>query len=404
MGWLFFRAMLTLRAMRLHKNITLLGVVSMLTDLSSQMIYPFIPEFLLQLGTSVSNIGIIEGIAEATAETFKAWAGKLTDKYKKYKLLVFIGYGLSALAKPILFFAQVWGHVLAVKFIERVGKAVRNPPRDVLLSASVAPSHHGIAFGLHRAYDRIGSFAGPLVAMGLLYFFPGNLRLVFLCAAVPGLLALLFIKNVQVLPAQPKHKAKGGHRNSLQNQQYLKRFIIVGFLFMLGNASNAFLLLKASEVGIALFWLPVLWAAYNGVCALAAPKLGALSDSKGRKPVILAACLYQAIIYGCFAFASLQWHVWALFLAYGIQYGLTKGVFKAFVADLAPVTRRGTAFGMYDMWMGLGLLLASVLMGTLWQQYTPKIAFLTAAAFGVVAAAVFFLLFFIKPQKQAYPL
>ena len=376
--------------MKLHRNILLLGMVSLFTDLSSQMIYPLLPKFLLQLGATATIIGIIEGVAEATASLFKTVSGRLSDRVKKRKIFIFLGYGLSTFSKPFLYFAGSWLEVLAVKFSERMGKAIRVPPRDALISTSVDPATKGMSFGFHRAMDRIGCIGGPLLALGVLALYPDNLRLVFLLSVIPGMIALIFIPFVLEQQAQ---------QATSQGQQPLKKklgkpflfFIVANTLFTLGNSSNAFLLLKADENGISLMMIPVLWMVYNAVCAVSAPIFGSLSDRVGRPPVIITAFLYYTLIYVLFAFAKGSLAIWVLFAAYGIYYGLSNGVFKAYIADVTPADQRGTAYGLFSTATGLALFPASLMMGYLWDSFGSQSAFIVSAGFSLLGLAVFLL-------------
>jgi len=370
------------------KNIVLLGMVSLFTDLSSQMIYPLIPEFLVSIGTRKAIIGVIEGIAESTASLFKPIFGRLSDKLKNRKLFIYLGYGLSAISKPFLFFANTWTAVLAVKFSDRIGKASRTPARDALISTSVDASKKGKAFGFHRAMDRIGAIGGPIIAMLILFFFNNNVRLVFLLSVVPATVALFFIKFVkETVPA--KDDAQGiRQKSSLRNTPFIL-FLVSNIIFNLGNSSNAFLILKAREEGLAIFLIPVIWIVYNIVCSLSSPLFGSLSDKIGRKPVITASFLYYSIIYFLFAFSNSLWSMWVLFGAYGIYYGLSAGTFRAYIADLVSPAQRATAYGLFNTGIGLALFPASIIMGTLWDIYGSRLAFITSALFSLFGFLIF---------------
>ncbi|GJM35427.1 MAG: MFS transporter [Saprospiraceae bacterium] len=360
----------------------------MFADLSSQMIYPLLPQFLVQLGTSTTLIGLIEGIAEATASLFRTVFGRMSDKLGRRKFFIYRGYALSALAKPFLYLATGWIMVLLVKFAERMGKAMRTPARDALLSTSVNPNRRGRDFGIQRSMDKIGSIGGPLLAMLVLYYSPENLRLVFLLAVIPGLLALLFIPFVVENLEATKQDKDLPTPHFLRNRSF-NIFLVANILFTLGNSSNAFLLLKATEEGVPTVFLPLLWMGYNFICTLAAPIFGHWSDKIGRRPVILISFFYYALIYVGFAYAQLPIFIWLLFAAYGIYYGLSVGVFKAYLTDLTPPEQRGTAYGIFDTGTGLALLPASILMGFLWENYGSTTAFLTGAGFAILGLVVF---------------
>ncbi|MBC8387718.1 MAG: MFS transporter [Actinobacteria bacterium] len=370
------------------KNIFLLGIVSLFTDLSSQMIYPLIPEFLVSIGTKKAIIGIIEGIAESTASLFRPIFGRLSDKLKKRKLFIFLGYGLSAFSKPFLFFANSWATVLAVRFSDRVGKASRTPARDALISTSVDPTKKGRAFGFHRAMDRIGAIGGPILALLVLYFFDNNVRIVFLLSIIPAIIALFFIKFVKETSFSEKSDSCSKHKKSLRNAPFVV-FLVSNIIFNLGNSSNAFLILKAREVGLAVFLIPVIWIVYNIFCTLSSPLFGTLSDRIGRRPIIITSFIYYSAIYFLFAFSSSLWSVWVLFGAYGIYYGLSEGVFRAYVSDLVSPNQRATAYGLFNTGIGLALFPASIIMGTIWDSYGSRWAFIISALFSLLGFLIF---------------
>ncbi len=371
---------------RLPRNVWLLGLVSFFTDFSAQMVYPLLPQFLISLGATSAIIGLIEGIAEATAALLRSVSGRWSDRAGRRKPFVYFGYGLAALARPLLYFAGSWGHVLAIRFTDRIGKAARNPPRDVLLSTAASATRQGYAFGIQRAFDRVGCILGPLAAMAILYWSPENLRLVFLLSVVPGLLALSFLPFVREYRGKAKARKRGGDQ-PVHSRAFLF-FLVANVLFTLGNSSNAFLILKAGEAGIATAMIPVLWMLYNAVCALAAPLFGGLSDRVGRRPVIVAAFAFYALLYVLFGLSTTALAIWLLFAAYGIYYGLSSGVFKAYIADITPPEERGTAYGLFTTAVGLALLPASVLMGYLWDAFGSQTAFFVSAAFSLAGLLV----------------
>jgi len=373
---------------RLGRNVVSLGFVSLFTDLSSQMIYPLIPEFLVSIGATKLIIGVIEGIAEATASLLRTVFGRLSDKMKKRKLFIFFGYGFSALCKPFLYTASTWTTVLAVKFADRVGKAARTPARDALISTSVDPSIKGKAFGFHRAMDRVGAIGGPLLAMLVLALFNNNIRLVFLFSVIPGLMALFFIQFARETSVDRERETPEEKRGGLRNTSFIV-FLISIIIFQLGNSSNAFLILKARETGIPVRLIPAIWIVYNGVCTVASPIFGSLSDKIGRIPVIVISFIYYAIIYALFGFAYQLWMVWALFGAYGVYYGLSDGIFRAYIADLVEPENRATAYGLFNTGIGLALFPASLIMGTLWDMYGSKWAFIVSAGLSLLGFLIF---------------
>jgi len=384
---------------RPKRNVFLLGLVSLFNDLSSQMIYPLIPEFLTSIGAGPAIIGIIEGIAESTAALFRTVFGRLSDRLGKRKPFIFLGYGLSAVSRPLLYFAGAWTAVLGVRFSDRLGKAVRTPARDALISTSVDPSKKGRAFGFHRAMDRVGALGGPLLALLVLSLFNNQVRLVFLFSVIPAILALFFAifakeTSVQKSPATSKNK------QGLRNPGFVI-FLIANIVFTLGNSSNAFLILRARELGLSVALLPVIWMVYNAFCSMSSPIFGSLSDKLGRKPIIVISFIYYAVVYFLFGLANSLLAIWFLFGAYGIYYGLSEGIFRAYIADLVEPHNRATAYGLFNTGIGLALLPASLIMGAIWTEFGSKWAFFTSAGFSLLGFLIFMLgLAFRKSAKQ----
>lgn len=391
---------------KLGRNVLSLGMVSLFTDLSSQMVYPLIPTFLAVLGVSPAILGLIEGIAESTASLFRTVFGRMSDKLQKRKIFIIFGYGLSAISRPFFYIASHWTTVMAIRFSDRIGKAARTPSRDALISTSIHPSIKGKAFGFHRAMDRIGAIGGPLLAMLVLYLLRDTmselnaLKTTFLISVIPGLIALIFIKFVKETKAITKVMEKK-KKTAMLNAPFIL-FLVANAFFALGNSSNAFLILKAQEVDIAIFLIPILWVVYNIVCTISSPILGSLSDTVGRKPIIVISFIYYAIIYVLFGFANQAWMVWVLFAAYGIFYGLSDGILRAYVADIVEEENRATAYGVLNTIIGIFLLPASVLMGLVWTQFNSQIAFITAAGLGMVGFIIFLVsLTVTKEPKEA---
>ncbi|KPJ73987.1 hypothetical protein AMJ52_02275 [candidate division TA06 bacterium DG_78] len=370
------------------KNIFILGLVSLFSDLSSQMVYPLIPEFLVSIGANKAIIGIIEGIAESTASIFRTVFGKLSDKLKKRKLFIFLGYFLSAFSRPILYLANVWSVVLGVRFSDRVGKAIRNPARDALISTSVDASERGKAFGFQRAMDRAGAIGGPLLAMLVLMLFNNNVRFVFLLSVIPGVLTVFLVRFAKETTVADKSDSTAVQKHSLRNAPFLI-FLISTIVFTLGNSSNAFLILKAREAGLSVALIPVIWIVYNIFCTLSSPLFGSLSDKVGRKPIIIVSFLYYSAVYFLFGFARSVWIVWILFAAYGIYYGLSEGVFRAYIADLVVPENRATAYGLFNTGIGLALFPASLIMGTMWDRFGSMWAFFVSAGFSLLGFLIF---------------
>jgi MFS family permease len=372
------------------RNVVALGMVSLFTDLSSQMIYPLIPEYLAGLGVAKAIIGLIEGVAESAASLLRTVFGRWSDKAGKRKSFIYLGYGLSAISKPFLYLAHSWPPVLAVKFADRVGKAARTPARDALLSTSVSAAKRGTAFGFHRAMDRLGAVGGPLLALLLLHLFSGSddrVRLVFLFSFIPAALALVFVPFARETVRQVR-AAEAPKTSGLWSARFVV-FLIASIVFTLGNASNAFLILKAREAGLAVTMIPAIWVLYNIVCTISSPIFGSLSDRVGRESVIIASFVYYAVIYFLFGIAGALWAVWTLFAAYGIYYGLSGGVLRAYIADLVEPDYRATAYGIYNTGIGLALVPASIIFGAVWDSFGSKWAFIVSAGFSMLGFVVF---------------
>lgn len=375
----------------LPRTVRALALVSFLTDLSSEIIYPLLPLFLTTtLGVSARMVGVIEGAAESTASLLKLASGWWSDRLGRRKGLVVLGYSLASLARPLVAFAQSGGQVLAIRVTDRVGKGIRGAPRDALIADAVAPADRGRAFGLHRAADHAGAVAGPLVAFALLQWAGIGLRTLFLLAAIPGALAVVaLLVGVRERPAAPvvpvAPAPRVGDPAALTRRFWA--YLAVLLVFTLGNSTDAFLLLRASQLGVETAALPLLWAMLHVVKSATSTPAGALSDRVGRTPLIVTGWLLYAGVYLALAHASASWHAWALFAAYGIFFGLTEGVEKALVADLVPQARRGLGFGWYNLAIGLGALPASVMFGTIWDRAGSAAAFTFGAAASALAAA-----------------
>jgi MFS family permease len=370
-----------------------LSVVSLLTDASSEIIYPLLPIFLTTvLGAGASAVGAIEGAAETTSALLKLASGWWSDRVPRRKPLVVAGYALASLVRPLIALAQSAGQVLAIRVTDRVGKGIRGAPRDALIAESVDPSIRGRAFGFHRAADNAGAVIGPLVAFALLRWQNLPLRTVFLLAAIPGVLSVIvLVMGEREAPRDVAPKTEGKGSLTLRGVPLGRSFwafLASVFLFTLGNSTDAFLILRANQLGVSVAFVPILWAALHVVKSVAAVPGGALSDRLGRKPLILAGWAVYAAVYFAFGKATQTWHAWALFLAYGLFFGLTEGTERAMVADLVRRERRGTAFGWYNLAIGIGALPASLLFGFVWDRWGPAAAFNVGAALAAAAAAV----------------
>ncbi|MFH0812254.1 MAG: MFS transporter [Pseudomonadota bacterium] len=370
----------------LGRNVAVLGLVSFFNDVSSEMIYPILPLFLtITLGASAELLGLIEGIAESTAATLKLFSGWLSDKLQRRKSIAVSGYSLSALSRPLMAMAMVGWHVLLIRFTDRVGKGIRTAPRDALIADSTEPEFRGKAFGFHRAMDHAGAVVGPLIAMAVLAFAPNNYRLVFWLAVIPALfsVSILILGTKEIPPERtapvPSLSLRGFDRN-------FRYYLFVIILFTLGNSSDAFLLLRANQLGIPGALIPVLWMILHAVKFVSSMPGGSLSDKIGRKRVIITGWIIYALVYAAFAFSSESWQIWALFTVYGLFFGLTEGAERAFVTDLVNPELRGTAYGVFNFAIGIGALPASVIMGVLWHRFNPSIAFLFGATMAVGAS------------------
>jgi MFS family permease len=375
---------------RLSRNVYALTAVSFFTDVSSEMIYPLLPAFLtLTLGASASFVGAIEGAAESTAALLKLASGWWSDRVQRRKPLVLAGYTIASIMRPLVAIAQSAAQVLVIRVSDRVGKGIRNSPRDALIADSVDPSIRGRAFGFNRTGDHAGGVVGPLIAFALIQWLHLDLRAVFWWAVIPGALAvatvLFLVRDVPRTASGPSSP-----RPPIELSQPLgaRFWAVLGviLLFTLGNSTDAFLLLRAQQLGVPVALAPILWAFLHVVKAFSSTPGGVLSDRVGRKPLLVAGWLLYAAVYFAFGRATTSWHAWALFAIYGVFFGLTEGTERALVTDIVPSARRGTAFGWYNLTIGLGALPASVIFGALWDRLGSRVAFDFGAALALGAS------------------
>ncbi|HKW11635.1 MAG TPA: MFS transporter [Gemmatimonadaceae bacterium] len=366
--------------------------MSFFTDVSSEMIYPLLPIFLtVTLGARASVVGAIEGAAESTASLLKLASGWWSDRVQRRKPLVLAGYTIASIMRPLVAIAQSAAQVLVIRVADRVGKGLRNSPRDALIADSVDPANRGRAFGFNRTGDHTGAFIGPLIAFALLEWRHVALRTVFWWAAVPGALAVaMVVFGVREVPRRESPLAQAATREPTTDSQPLggRFWAVLGVIlvFTLGNSTDAFLLLRAKQLGVPIALAPILWSFLHVVKALSSTPGGALSDRIGRKPLLVAGWLLYAVVYFAFGRASLQWQAWALFGVYGLYFGMTEGTERALVTDMVPGTRRGTAFGWYNLTIGLGALPASIVFGMLWDAYGSRMAFDFGASLALAAS------------------
>lgn len=378
--------------LRFPRNVLLLGMVSLLTDISSDMIVPLLPLFLTTaLGASVAWLGLVEGVAETTASVGKLFSGWFADRIGRYKPLIFAGYSLSTLARPLMAVTASGWQVLIVRFSDRVGKGVRTAPRDALIAGAVPEDQRGAAFGFHRSMDNLGATLGPLAASGLLLLMPGRYRWVFWCSFIPGLLTLPFLAAV-------REKSPAGRPGSSSREKPLlslrpfsgnfRWYLLCVAVFALANSSDLFLMQRARELGMAEALVPILWLALQLLRTLSAYGGGLLGDRFGTRTLVLAGWLIYAAVYGGFSIAAHTWQIWALVLVYGLFYGCTEGPERALVARLAPPGLKGTAYGVFSFTVGLVALPANALTGWLYAARWggPSLAFSLAGGLALVAA------------------
>jgi MFS family permease len=404
------------RVSSLHGTVRAAGWVSFFTDFSSDMILPLLPLFLRSvLQATTTFIGLIEGAAETTASLLKLFSGVLSDRMKKRKALVLAGYGLSSVTRPLIAAATAGWHVLAVRMADRVGKGIRTSPRDALIADHTPAALRGLAFGFQRAMDNAGAIVGPLAGAAVLWVLRRGdiseghaLRIVFLLAAVPGLLAPFIIwrgmTESPVHPAKPPASAldpaSPGRRLGKTFWLYMGAVV----LFTLGNSSDAFLILRANDAGVAAWQIPLLWAAFNAVKAMSSTWGGQLSDVWGRKRMLLTGWTIYAASYLLFGLAARPWQMWLIMVFYGLYYGCVEASERAIVADLVPAETRGSAYGIFHGAVGIMALPASVLFGWIWQRTgSPLPPFAMGAALAACAGAVLPFVRMEKPRSESGP-
>jgi MFS family permease len=377
----------------IRRNVFVLGLVSLFNDISSEMLYPLIPIFLTAvLGAPVAVVGLIEGIAEATASLLKGFSGWLSDRFPRRRPLVSAGYSLSAISKPLLAAATGWPVVLGLRFVDRFGKGVRTSARDALIADSTPEEYRGRAFGFHRALDTSGAVVGPLLALALLGILGERLRLVFLLAFIPAVAGVSLLFWVRERPRQLSSSSQPLNlRWDLFSPQF-RLFLLVILVFSLGNSSDVFLILRSKDLGFSTPLVVLAYAFYNVVYALLATPAGMLSDRIGRRWVMGAGFAVFALVYFGFALVQQGFLVWPLFTVYGFYIAMTEGVGKAFTVDLVPEALRGTALGAYHMVIGIMSFPASFLAGLLWTYIGPPAPFALGGATAILAAGMLVLL------------
>ena len=375
---------------KLHPNIWVVTATSFLTDVSSEMLVYLIPLFLSNvLGVRMAFIGLIDGVAETTASLLKIYSGALSDKIGKRKWLAVLGYGISTIAKPFLYFASSWGWVFGIRFADRVGKGIRTAPRDALVASSTDETNRGFAFGLHRAGDTAGAFLGIAIAAFIIWMTQTNadllsahtFRIAVLASVVPAVLAVIVL-GVGATDLGGAGKKSGAMRLSFEGMNpRFKKFLMIMILFTLGNSSDSFIILRAQERGLSVLQTMFMLMTFTAIYTFLSSPLGSLSDKVGRRKLIIGGWLAYALVYLGFALAGAGWQIWILFGLYGVYYAATEGVTKALVADLVPEAQRGTAYGLFNAAIGITALPASLMAGLLWQGLGSWAGFGASAPF-----------------------
>lgn len=373
----------------LPRNVKVLGLTSLLNDTASEMIFPLLPNFLLTiLGGNRFYLGVIEGAADSVASLLKLWSGGRSDQAGRRKGFVLFGYALAAIARPLIGVIVSPWQLFLVRFGDRIGKGVRASPRDALIADSTDPSMRGRAFGFHRAMDHLGAAIGPLLAAGFLLLWPESLRLLFVLTIVPGIMVVgLVVFGLRQTPTtEPPQE-----RLHLRLQPFdhsFRRYLLALVVFTLGNSSDAFLLVRAGELGVSVVMLPLLWCVFHIVKSSSNLFLGRAVDKFGPRPFIFLGWFVYAGVYLAFGLATAAWEAWTLFLCYALFYGLTEPAEKTLVANLVGSERKGLAYGWYNFTIGIATLPASLIFGALYQFGGPLMAFSWGAALAVVAAVL----------------
>jgi MFS family permease len=376
----------------LPRNVKLLGWASCVNDVASEMSYPLLQQFLLfVLRGNLWHLGVIEGVAESVASLVKLWAGAWSDRLGRRRWFVVLGYALAAVARPLMGLAAVPWHMFAARTADRLGKGLRTSPRDALIADSTPQEMRGRAFGFHRAMDHLGAAIGPLLALVFLWFWPGELRGLFLLTAVPGLVVVaLVIAGVREAPAVSAETSPSpAPRLTLRPfDRDFRLYLLALVVFTLGNSSDAFLLVRAKELGVPVGMLPVLWFAFHVLKSGGNLLVGRWVDKAGPRLPLLAGWTVYAALYAGFAAATSAWQMWALFLAYALFYSLSEPAEKALLTRLAGDEHKGLAFGWFHFAIGMGALPASALFGLFYDRFGAFVAFGWGASLAVIAAAL----------------
>jgi MFS family permease len=379
------------RTTKLPTNVKLLGLASLLNDVASEMIFPLLPQFFLGvLHGDKSLLGLMEGLADSIGSLLRLWSGAWSDRAGWRKGFVVFGYGVTALVRPLAGIVGAPWQLIGIRVTDRIGKGVRTSPRDALIADSTDPMIRGRAFGFHQAMDHLGAAIGPLLATLFLLRWPEQLRTLFLLAVIPGLAVVaLLVFGLREVPSKklpPEHL----HLTIKPFGWRFRLYLVALVLFTLGNSSDAFVLVRAKELGVSEIYLPLLWCAFHIVKSSANLLAGRASDHLGPRPVLIAGWVLYGAAYLAFAFAANAWQAWVIFLAYGFIYSLTEPASKAFVGHLTPSERKGLAFGWFNFAVGIAALPSSLIFGWLYQQFGGLVAFGWGAMMAVVAAMILF--------------
>jgi len=377
---------------KMPRAVLVLGLASLLNDIASEMVFPLLPMFVVTvLGGTRASLGIIEGAADSLASLLKLVAGHWSDQSRNRRRFILFGYGMTALLRPILGFMTAPWQVGAIRLADRFGKGVRSAPRDALIADVTPPNERGRAFGFNRSMDHAGAAIGPLFAMLFLWFWPDQLRVLMVLAVIPGalLIALITLGLPRAEAHQEGESAGPLHLTLRPFDRRFRGFLVALVLFTLGNSSDAFLLIRAGELGVPTVWLPGLWCVFHIAKSFGAGWMGKQVDRFGPRRMIVAGWAWYAVVYLLFALATAAWHMWALFLLYAVFYSLTEPAEKTLVALLAGPNRRGLAFGWFNFSVGIATLPASVVFGFLYDRFGPLVAFGSGSALAIAASVLF---------------
>jgi len=386
----------------LTKNVIILGIVSGLTDISSEMLYPVIPIFLTQfLNSPMSVVGLIEGIAESTASILKIWGGYISDKFRKRKFFVVLGYFLSAISKPIMGLAYTWHFVLFARFIDRVGKGIRTSPRDALIAASSDKNHWGKAFGFHRAMDTLGAALGPLITLSIFLIFnetEKTYRIVFILAFVPAIAGVYVLKKYVKDESEIEDKTENNPpKQKTPLSLDFKIFTAIFVLFSLAKFSDAFLIMKTKSLGFSTSQTIMVYFTYNILYAILSTPVGIISDRIGKIKVFMISFLIYSIICFGFAYSKNNYQIWLFFSIYSLYGALSEGIAKAIVSNFTTSTNRATAMGLLQGLGGISTFFSSLIAGILWDKFSSKTPFIVSSMLSFLS--LIFFIFWVKIRK-----